>query len=243
MPEIVSFPASFINLDLELESFSDLGPLAEELARSVFVLYCGPVEAGFRLSVEPVISGALSTGPDACTEHCLSMLEALSPEGAALLQSCTSRVFDYGFEGGLEANPIHTDLNRAHLARMVAAGVDLRITTYPYRAAEPGRWRPATEAEVRELLVSEMATLEEEHRRKFEEIRTPLERVPVLDSPGEFVFIVAKAGRAVLYWSDIEEGWELQELSADGAIDTRGSNQFELSHIAYQLFGEPDAGI
>ncbi|OOG44753.1 hypothetical protein B0B52_06505 [Polaromonas sp. A23] len=137
MSEIPSVPASFINLDLELESSSDLGVLEEELRRNAFVLHSGPVDAGFKLSVEPLIGGALSTNPAACTDHFLSTLEALSPEGAALLQSCTSRVFDYGFDGGLEANPSHTDLNRTRLARMVALGIDLRITTYPYRAAEP----------------------------------------------------------------------------------------------------------
>ncbi|MFN3438754.1 MAG: hypothetical protein ACK41V_13730 [Acidovorax sp.] len=67
----------------------------------------------------------------------MDLLEGLSPEGTGILQSCTARVFDYGFDGGLEANPIHTDLGASHLARMAALGIDLRITTYPYRAAEP----------------------------------------------------------------------------------------------------------
>lgn len=145
MSEIASVPASFLNLDLELESSSDLDPLAKELARSVFVLYCGPMEGGFKLSAEPVIGGALSTSAGACTEHFLSALESLSPAGAVLLQNCTSRVFDYGFDGGLEANPIHTDVGCTHLARMATLGIDLRITTYPYRAAEPEQCGEDTE--------------------------------------------------------------------------------------------------
>jgi hypothetical protein len=137
MSQVASVPASFLNLDLELESSSDLGPLAEEFERRVFVLFCGPVPAGFRLSVEPLIGSSLSTSPHACTEHFLRLLEGLSPEGVGILHRCTARVFGYGFDGGLEANPIHTDLDASHLARMAALGIGLRITTYPYRAAEP----------------------------------------------------------------------------------------------------------
>lgn len=137
MSEITSALASFLNLDLELESSSDLSPLADELVRRVFVLYCGPLRSGFKLAVEPVIDGSLSSSPSACTEHFLSALESLSPQGAALLKGCTSRVFDYGFDGGLEENPIHTRLECNHLGRMVALGIDLQITTYPYRADEP----------------------------------------------------------------------------------------------------------
>ena len=137
MSGITSVPASFLNLDLELESSSNLSALAEELGHGVFVLYCGPVSAGFRLSVEPAIDGLLNASPRACTEHFLGLLEALSSEGVALFQGCSSRVFDYGFDGGLEAEPLHTNLGRTDLARMAALGIDLRVTTYPFRAAEP----------------------------------------------------------------------------------------------------------
>ena len=144
MSEIASVPASFLNLDLELESSWDLEALAEELALGVFVLYRGPESERFKLSMEPLIGGSLNASPEACTEHFLNMLESLSSEGAAILKNCSSRVFDYGFDGGLEANPISTDLKSAHLARMVSLGIDLRITTYPYRAAEPEEWADAT---------------------------------------------------------------------------------------------------
>jgi hypothetical protein len=137
MSETMSVPAVFINLDLELESSSDLAPLVKELGHQVFVLFCGQVSEGFRLTVEPLIDGSFNTSASACTEHFLALLEGLSPDGAAILRGCAVRVFDYGFDGGLDANPIHTDLCTSYLARMVALGIDIRITTYPYRAAVP----------------------------------------------------------------------------------------------------------
>jgi len=137
MFEAMSAPASFINLDLELESSEELVALEEELRSGAYVLYSGPVPGGYRLALEPLIVGTLNGDPTSCTEHFLSKLEALSGTAHAKFLKCHSRIFDYGFDGGLEANPIQTDLCSRTLARMVALGIDLRITTYPYRAAEP----------------------------------------------------------------------------------------------------------
>jgi hypothetical protein len=137
MSEVVSSPASFLNLDLELESSEDLALLAAELGRRAFVLYSGPISSGYRLSLEPLVDGKLSGDPSACTEYFLNILEALAPECAVEFRGCRSRVFDYGFDGGLEANPIHTDLASAQLVRIAALDISVRITTYPYRAAGP----------------------------------------------------------------------------------------------------------
>lgn len=46
---------------------------------------------------------------------------------------------------------------------------------------------------------------------------------------------VAAFGDKLLYWSDIEEGWELAVPSSCGSIESRGCNQFELKHVLDQL--------
>ncbi len=132
MPHTES-PASFLNLDLELESDRDLAPLAEHLSGQVFVLYCGNCDDGFRLSIEPVIASALSQDPSACTEHFLRLVATLPPELLSLWRGCMSRVFDYGFDGGLEANPFKTILSSSQLGRIAALGADIRVTVYPFR--------------------------------------------------------------------------------------------------------------
>lgn len=137
MSEAASAPASFLNLDLELESDRELPVLEKELGRGSHILYSGPVPGGYRLALEPLVDGKLNADADACTEHFLSMLEALPDSGRAEFSACRSRVFDYGFDGGLEANPIRTDLSSGHVGRIAALGLTVRITTYPYRAAEP----------------------------------------------------------------------------------------------------------
>lgn len=137
MSQTPSVAASFLNLDLELEASTDLTSIAESFDRRVFVLYCGEVGSGFRLSVEPVIDGSLSRDPIACTEYFLRLLEGLQQAHGDLWRSCSSRTFDYGFDGGLEENPFHTNLHADHLSRMANLGIELRITVYPYRASEP----------------------------------------------------------------------------------------------------------
>ena len=45
----------------------------------------------------------------------------------------------------------------------------------------------------------------------------------------------------LLYWSDIEEGWELAVPDGCGNIASRGCNQFDLQDLLYQVLGAPDA--
>lgn len=138
MAAYISTPASFLNLDLELDSRFDLASMATAFGTAVFSLYCGPTPTGFRLCVEPVIDGLLNADSVACTEHLLNVIETLPPEAMASWRSCASRTFDYGFNGGLEEKPLQTDISASHLARMAALGIRLRTTVYPYRQDEPG---------------------------------------------------------------------------------------------------------
>lgn len=58
--------------------------------------------------------------------------------------------------------------------------------------------------------------------------------------PGETVVVVAEINKRILYYDDVEEGWELECPSATGGVDSRFCNQYELSHVMYQEFGDPD---
>jgi hypothetical protein len=68
----------------------------------------------------------------------------------------------------------------------------------------------------------------------------PFRTVSVDAYPGETVVVVAEHEGKILYYSDIEDGWELDAPTASGAIANRGASQFELQHIAWQLFGDPE---
>lgn len=133
MASAQSSQATFLNLDLELESKFDLTALAEHMAGQVFVLYNGKTDDGFRLDLEPVLDGKLDEDPQACTDHFISLLNTLPKELADLWHSCTSRLFDYGFDGGLESQPIRTTIRASSLAQIAHLGADIQITVYPFR--------------------------------------------------------------------------------------------------------------
>ena len=102
-------------------------------------------------------------------------------------------------------------------------------------------WSPTTIEAVEAILADEVRNLHPEHARRFLPMRVPARRVSVSSAPYGSVVVVAEHEGKVLYWSDIEEGWELEAPTAEGGIAMRGYNQFELSHILHQLFGSPES--
>ena len=127
--------ASFLNVDLELNATASLSRLARHLESSSYVLYNGAVKSLYRLCAEPVIGGNLSRSPRACTAHFLDVLEALPDDLAAAFKRCKSRVFDYGFDGGLKSKPLSVNISASQLARIARLGAQVRITVYPHRPA------------------------------------------------------------------------------------------------------------
>ena len=94
-----------------------------------------------------------------------------------------------------------------------------------------------TVSEVMDILESEAADLTPTQRTVLQAMCVKPYEVPVESHPGETVVVVAEYRGEVLYWSDIEEGWELEPLSPQGGIAQRGSNQYLLAHVMHQVFG------
>jgi hypothetical protein len=91
------------------------------------------------------------------------------------------------------------------------------------------------------LLAADMASLHPRHRAALQRALITPRKVPVTEAPGGFVVAVAGFGGKLLYWSDIDEGWELEAPDARGDLAARGCNQFELRHVLYPALGDPDA--
>ena len=97
-----------------------------------------------------------------------------------------------------------------------------------------------THEEIEALLTEEIDRLHPMHRDRFQAMRVPFRTVPVAAQPGESVVVVAEHAGKILYWSDVEDGWELELPTSEGGIEDRGCNQFELSHIMWQALGDPE---
>ncbi|MEZ5704451.1 MAG: hypothetical protein R3E56_03380 [Burkholderiaceae bacterium] len=99
-------------------------------------------------------------------------------------------------------------------------------------------WEPLTREDLQQELDKAVGMLHPGHRKKFEEISVVPWQVEVTDRPGTFFWVVAEHEGQLLYYEDVEEGWEVEKRNETGGIDGRWANQFELKHVMFQLFGE-----
>jgi hypothetical protein len=115
--------------------------------------------------------------------------------------------------------------NARGLRRIAAA--DRRVTM---------SWKPTDADQLTRIVAEQLSSCSEEQRRLFENHRVKFHSVPIrrMDSL-EQVFVVAEFGDRVLYYEDIEEGFELARLDAQGAVPFQGCSQYELRHVLAQL--------
>lgn len=97
-------------------------------------------------------------------------------------------------------------------------------------------WQPITESELLALLEHELSNCTIEQHNLFSTYRVEPYKVPI-HRLGELeeVFVVAELPLGVVYYEDIEEGFEFDSLGSDGAIPKQGCNQYELRHVLSQL--------
>jgi len=130
-------PAAFLNLDLELSAKRDLAPLAKYLGDHASLLHCSKYGDEYRLTAEPLCGGHSNHSARACTEELLDTLAAMPSELRDLFDKSHVRLFDYGFDGGLEAKALSVDVPSTLLLRIAQLGIGLRMTVYPHRAELP----------------------------------------------------------------------------------------------------------
>jgi hypothetical protein len=97
-------------------------------------------------------------------------------------------------------------------------------------------WKPADVDELRSLVAAQLNECSEDQRHLFERHRVEFYPVPICRMGStEQVLVIAEFGNRVLYYEDIEEGFELAALDPQGAVPFQGCNQFELHHVLAQL--------
>lgn len=101
-------------------------------------------------------------------------------------------------------------------------------------------WRPITADEMQSLIDEPLKDCTPEQREIFDRYRvalrpTPLERYGQLET----VFVVAQRGNEVMYYEDVEDGFNFSPLTADGRVAQHWCNQDELK---YALIRWQDGG-
>jgi hypothetical protein len=90
-------------------------------------------------------------------------------------------------------------------------------------------WKPATIEEVQQIIESDLANCSCEQVALFEMWRVQPRLAPIMRAGKiESVVVIAQRGEHVMYWEDIEEGFEVSPVDSSGQILEPGCNQNEL---------------
>jgi hypothetical protein len=90
-------------------------------------------------------------------------------------------------------------------------------------------WRPATIDEVVQIVRDDLARCDAEQVAVFNRHRVEPYHAPILRAGQmESVVIIARKGNEVMYWEDVEEGFNLSPIGLDGGILEPGAAQDEL---------------
>lgn len=97
-------------------------------------------------------------------------------------------------------------------------------------------WLPITREELEALIARQLQDCSPGHRAIFETLRVPLRAMP-LHRLGtiESVWVVAQLPGGLLYYEDVEEGFEVGAPGEDGVLPDRGCSQLALTHVLHRL--------
>ena len=100
-------------------------------------------------------------------------------------------------------------------------------------------WAPARIEEVERIVEADLSSCTEQERAVFKLYAVPPFAAPVVRSGHlETVVVVARKGAEVVYWEDVEEGFNTSLLGDDGRIADHSCNQDSLGvAIAHWVSG------
>ena len=97
-------------------------------------------------------------------------------------------------------------------------------------------WVPISLHELESLVANQLADGPPDIATLFDRLRVPFRQVNLSRFGNrESVFVVAQAGTIVMYYEDVEEGFNVSELLSDGSIATPGCEQFDLATATNHL--------
>ena len=96
-------------------------------------------------------------------------------------------------------------------------------------------WTPITTSELELVIERELRVCTPAQRAAFVARRVPFYAVPIHRLGAvESVLVVAQFPQGLLYFEDVEEGFEFGTPGEDGAIPNQGCHQYALRHVLFQ---------
>ncbi|UYC12217.1 hypothetical protein [Xanthomonas sp. CFBP 8445] len=99
-------------------------------------------------------------------------------------------------------------------------------------------WKPITADGLSQLIERELAGFNTTQQEAFKQIKMAPRATPIVRGGNvESVFVVPEHGDEVMYYEDVEEGFNVSLLDSTGFIANPGSEQWELSHALHHWLG------
>ncbi|RZJ07227.1 MAG: hypothetical protein EON50_21635 [Acidovorax sp.] len=106
------------------------------------------------------------------------------------------------------------------------------------------RWTPISRDELGGLLSDQLAKCLQEHAEQFARFRVPFRTASVMrGGVSESVFIVAQLGQVAIYYEDVEEGFNVSEVTSDGSLVTPGFEQWTITDAIQHLLALPHDSV
>jgi len=115
----------FLNIDLEIESNTEISLLVEELSLKLTRLTYHECEGKHRASFE-----AHQTEIEGIITEYVSVIVSLSEAGKRLWENCTKREFNLGFQSGATPKGYEKSISPNALKEIVSVNGQLGITIY-----------------------------------------------------------------------------------------------------------------
>lgn len=88
-------------------------------------------------------------------------------------------------------------------------------------------WEPISLAELESLIAEQLWLCTQPQREGFARWRVEFYKIPIHRLGAlESVWVVAKLPSGLLYYEDVEEGFEIGAVGTDGALIEAGCNQY-----------------
>ncbi len=104
-------------------------------------------------------------------------------------------------------------------------------------------WRPITKRKLEDLICTQLPECTPEQKDAFEKYRVPFRQAAIERyGKSERVFVVAQRGNEVMYYEDVEQGFNFSPEDAEGKILEHWCDQDELKHALWHWTGRPKQG-
>lgn len=120
---------------------------------------------------------------------------------------------------------------------VVISALFVSIRNYRHAISSPrDDWTPIGLEELERLVAEDLRVCGSDEQAVFEKHRVKPYPVPIVRFGNvASVLVIAKFGNRVLYYEDVEEGFELSELDGKGQILNHGCSQYSLQMVLHQV--------